>query len=88
MLFKDMGDKIQNRSAVAFLNGETLWHMHKPLPDTCKLEFLHYKIANPTSVNKVFWRTCSFILGGVISAAFKDNIELKLHSFPSPNGTC
>lgn len=74
------------RSAVALLNSNTLWHMHKPLPDACNLQFLHYNIPQPTLVNKAFWRTCCFILGAVVSNAFKDKISLQLHSFPSPNG--
>lgn len=81
-----MGDKFVDRSAVALLNKETLWHMHRPLPESCKLDFLHYQIANPAAVNKVFWRTCSFLLGAVVSDAFKDNVKIQLHSFPSPNG--
>lgn len=60
--------------------------MHKPIPDTCKLELLHYQIENPSLVNNTFWRSCSFILGAVVKDAFKDNINLHLHSFPSPNG--
>lgn len=37
------------------------------------------------AVNAAFWRSCSFLLGAVIDSAFKDNIELYLHSFPWPN---
>lgn len=74
------------RSALALLNGETLWHMHKPLPDSCRLHLLHYNIAQPATVNKAYWRTCSFLLGAVVSDAFKDNVEVQLHSFPSANG--
>lgn len=75
-----------NKAAVALLNGDTLWHMHKPIPDSCKLELLHFTIEQPALVNKAFWRTCSFILGAVASNAFKDNVNLQLHSFPSPIG--
>lgn len=82
----DLGEKITERSVVALLNGESLWHMHRPIPDACKLELLHYQIENPILVNKTFWRSCSFLLGAVITNAFKDNIKLYLHSFPSPNG--
>ncbi|KAF5280129.1 hypothetical protein FQA39_LY18131 [Lamprigera yunnana] len=81
---KHLGEIVANRSALAVVNGE-IWHMHKPLPDSCNLELLHYNIATPTHVNKAFWRTCSFILGGVINNAFKNNITMQLHSFPSPN---
>lgn len=82
----DLGDMYKNRSAVALLNGDTLWHMHKPLPDACTLQLLHYNIPQPAAVNKSFWRTCSFLLGAVINSAFKDNVDVQLHSFPSANG--
>lgn len=71
---------------MALLNGESLWHMHRPIPDACKLELLHYQIENPILVNKAFWRSCSFLLGAVVKNSFKDDIKLHLHSFPSPNG--
>nr|CAH7758061.1 unnamed protein product [Callosobruchus chinensis] len=82
---KHLGDKVRDKSVVALLNGETLWHMHRPLPDSCRLELLHYNIPNPSAVNKTFWRSCSFLLGAVISEAFKDSVNVQLHSFPSPN---
>lgn len=72
---------------MALLNNETLWHMHKPLPDSCNLQLLHYNIAQPASVNKIYWRTCSFLLGAVVNNAFKDSVDVQLHSFPSANGT-
>lgn len=76
---------VANRSAVALVNGETLWHMHKPLEDSCSLQLLHYNIPQPAVVNKAYWRTCSFLLGAVINNCFKDNVNVQLHSFPSPN---
>jgi len=82
---KHLGDKIRDRSAVALVDHKTLWHMHKPLSDSCVLEFLHYHMPNPSAVNKAFWRTCSFLLGAVASDAFKSDIQCHLHSFPSPN---
>lgn len=82
---KHLGDKIRDRSVVAVLNRKSLWHLHKPLPDSCLLEFLQYKSPNPSIANKIFWRTCSFLLGAVASNAFKSNVELHLHSFPVPN---
>ncbi|RZC42119.1 39S ribosomal protein L39, mitochondrial [Asbolus verrucosus] len=82
---KHLGETIADRSAVALLNNDTLWHMHKPLPDSCKLQFLHYNIPQPALVNKIFWRTCSFLLGAVANSAFKDDVKVQLHSFPSPN---
>lgn len=82
----DLGEKFRERAVVALLNGESLWHMHRPIPDSCKLELLHYLIENPLLVNKTFWRSCSFLLGAVLTNAFKDSVKLHLHSFPSPNG--
>ncbi|XP_072387307.1 large ribosomal subunit protein mL39 [Diabrotica undecimpunctata] len=82
---KHMGDTVRNKSVVGLLNGETLWHLHKPLPETCKLELLHYHSPNPILVNKTFWRSCSFLMGAVALQAFKDNVRVCLHSFPSPN---
>lgn len=82
----DLGDTVRNKAVVALLNHETLWHMHKPLPASCTLELLHYHLPNPASVNKTFWRSCSFILGAVASNTFKNDVSLYLHSFPSPNG--
>lgn len=35
--------------------------------------------------HRVFWRSCSFILGAVLQSCFKDEANLHLHSFPSPN---
>ncbi|KAJ8925277.1 hypothetical protein NQ315_009105 [Exocentrus adspersus] len=82
---KHLGDSVRKKAVVALLNDESLWHMHKPLPGPCKLKFLHYHLPNPASVNKTFWRSCSFLLGAAISNAFKDDIQIVLHSFPSPN---
>lgn len=85
-IFIDINEKVMNNAAVALVNNEVLWHMHKPLPDSCKLEFLHYNHPQPGGVNKAFWRTCSFLLGAVASQAFKDKVDVQLHSFPIPNG--
>ncbi|KAK9890969.1 hypothetical protein WA026_013306 [Henosepilachna vigintioctopunctata] len=82
---RHLGENVCRRSAVALIDQTTLWHMHKPLPDSCRLELLHYHIPQPSLVNKIYWRTCSFLLGALVNDAFKDNIEVKLHSFPSPN---
>lgn len=82
----DLGEKVVKKAAVAILNNDTIWHMHKPLPESCKVDFLHYNIPQPAAVNKAFWRTCSFMLGAVVAHSFKDNVKVLLHSFPSPNG--
>ena len=73
---------------VAEVNGE-LWDMHRPLEVDCSLKLFHFKeniSQQAFLVNKVFWRSCSFILGAVIENAFQDNVSVVLHSFPSANG--
>lgn len=82
----DINQWICNRSVLALVNDSKLWDMHRPLVDDCTLRFLHFQDDDPFHVNKAFWRSCSFLLGAVIESAFKDNIEVTLHSFPSPNG--
>lgn len=37
------------------------------------------------STCSAFWRSCSFMLGAALSNVFKDNVDVQLHSFPSPN---
>uniref|UniRef100_A0A1L8DS18 Large ribosomal subunit protein mL39 n=2 Tax=Nyssomyia neivai TaxID=330878 RepID=A0A1L8DS18_9DIPT len=73
------------RSALALIDGNTPWDMHRPLPDSCTLQLLTFTSPDPHAVNRAFWRTCSFLLGAVLSSTFKDIAQLQLHSFPSPN---
>lgn len=76
------------QSIVAEVNGE-LWDMHRPLTTDCSLRFINMKVADQHQaalVNKVFWRSCSFLLGAVIENAFKEGVNATLHSFPSANG--
>jgi large subunit ribosomal protein L39 len=40
---------------------------------------------DPNAVNKAFWRSCSFLLGAVMTRTFKESAGLFLHSFPYPN---
>jgi large subunit ribosomal protein L39 len=40
---------------------------------------------DPQAVNRVFWRSCSFLLGAVMQKTFKEDSGLFLHSFPRPN---
>lgn len=80
-----MSEMLMNRSVLALLDGTTLWDMHRPLKANCQLELLHFKIADPYHVNKAFWRSCSILLGAMAENSFKDNVRVKLHSFPSPN---
>ncbi|XP_061723800.1 large ribosomal subunit protein mL39 [Cydia pomonella] len=72
-------------SALALLDGAVHWDMHRPLTENCTLEFQTYNSAEPHHVNKAFWRTCSFLLGAVATRAFKDKVEVNLHSFPGPD---
>ena len=53
-----------NRSALAKVNG-TLWDMHKPLEEESTIELLHFHADDPFHVNRVFWRSCSFMLGKI-----------------------
>lgn len=59
--------------------------MHRPLTSSCTLQFLNFFSPDPHIVNKAFWRTCSFLLGAALKNAFRDEANLILHSFPSPN---
>lgn len=81
-----MYEMLVRRSALALINGEKYWDMHRPLDADCELQLLHFQDEYPAQVNKAYWRTCSFMLGSVLSNAFKENIEIILHSFPKPNG--
>ncbi|XP_048000898.1 39S ribosomal protein L39, mitochondrial [Leguminivora glycinivorella] len=72
-------------SALALIDGAVHWDMHRPLTENCTLEFQSYNSAEPQQVNKAFWRSCSFLLGAVATRAFKDKVEVKLHSFPGPD---
>nr|CAG4638608.1 EOG090X0A3R [Cyclestheria hislopi] len=82
-----MSELLTTRSVVAEVNGE-LWDMHRPLESDCTLKLLHMKtddVHHAALVNKTFWRSCSFLMGAVIERAFKDDIHVLLHSFPSAN---
>ncbi|KAL1128924.1 hypothetical protein AAG570_013458, partial [Ranatra chinensis] len=72
-------------SALALVNKNFLWDMHRALDSDCELQFLKFTDSDPFYVNKAFWRTCSFLLGAVIQEAFSSHITVTLHSFPSPN---
>ncbi|XP_023948035.2 39S ribosomal protein L39, mitochondrial [Bicyclus anynana] len=72
-------------SALALLDGTLHWDMHRPLTESCTLEFQSFNIAEPQQVNKAFWRTCSLLLGACASVAFKSTVPVALHSFPGPD---
>lgn len=70
---------------IALVDNKVLWDMHRPLKDSCTLQLLNFRMKDPYAVNKVFWRSCSFLLGAVMQRTFKENAGLFLHSFPYPN---
>ncbi|XP_030375453.1 39S ribosomal protein L39, mitochondrial [Scaptodrosophila lebanonensis] len=80
-----LSEGICKRSALALIDGSVPWDMHRPLPESCTLQLLHFFVAEPHLVNKAFWRSCSFMLGAALSRIFKTEARLQLHSFPSPN---
>ena len=72
------------RSIIAKVDGQ-IWDMHRPLENNCKLTFHHFNEQETYEVNKAFWRSCSFLLGKVITNSFKEEIPIYLHSWPKPN---
>lgn len=78
-----MHEVLCQRSVLAEVNGQ-LWDMHRPLTENCELKLINFQ-NNSTTLNKVFWRSCSFMLGMVIERAFKDDHFVDLHSWPKPN---
>jgi len=73
------------KSVVALIDSHTPWDMHSPLQESCTLQLLRFTDADPSLANKTFWRSCSFMLGAVLSKIFKEEVKVHLHSFPSPN---
>lgn len=82
----DMYEMLVRRSALALIDGRKLWDMHRPLENDCELELLSFQDENPSHANRALWRTCSLMLGSVITNAFKDHINVNLHSYPRPDG--
>lgn len=75
------------RSGLALIDGTHLWDMHRPLESDCEIDFMHAQyLPDPYHFNRAYWRSCSLILGAVITRAFREDIQPTLHSFPSPNG--
>lgn len=79
-----ISEGVATLSALAQVNGIP-WDMHKPFDADCEVRLSTMRTPNNRSVNNAFWRTCAFMLGGVIDSAFKDNITCHLHSFTAPN---
>ncbi|XP_017483218.1 PREDICTED: 39S ribosomal protein L39, mitochondrial-like [Rhagoletis zephyria] len=73
------------RSALALIDGNVPWDVHRPLTESCTLQLLNFTVADPHLINKAFWRTCSFMLGAALENSFTDEAQLQLHSFPTPN---
>ena len=73
-----------NRSVVADIDGR-LVDMHSPLHESCKLRLRHFYEEDVKLVNKVYWRSCSFLLGWCVATAFRADQQVNLHSFPTPN---
>ncbi|KAG5673734.1 hypothetical protein PVAND_003754 [Polypedilum vanderplanki] len=71
-------------SAVAVVNGHQ-WDLHRPLKESCTLQLVNFRSKDTIGVNQAFWRTCSFVLGGVLETVFKDDSGIYLHSFPKPD---
>lgn len=63
----------------------TYWDMHRALPDNCRLRFRHFREKQVGLINKVYWRSCSFVMGMAIRMAFKQDIKVALHSWPKPD---
>lgn len=79
---KHIDQLITDRSVVALIDDKTFWDMSRPLTGDCTLRFKHFMEPNPLFVNKTFWKSCSLMMGSVIERAFKDTVDLRLHSWP------
>ncbi|XP_012058696.1 PREDICTED: 39S ribosomal protein L39, mitochondrial [Atta cephalotes] len=83
---RHISESVAKMSAIALVDNQ-VWDMHRPFTGDCELQLTTMQSPRIRMVNYAFWRTCSFILGAVADSAFKDNINLHLHSFPIPNIT-
>lgn len=61
------GQLFVERSVYAKVNNQ-LWDMNRPLENDCELTLHHFREEDSTQANRVFWRSCSFLLGKVISS--------------------
>ena len=61
------------------------WDMSRPLEKDCRIRFRHFTDDNVSEVNKIYWRSCSFVLGMAVRVAFKDGIQVMPHSWPKPD---
>lgn len=83
----ELVDETTNKEVTVVTKEEkpVYWDMHRPLEDNCRIKFRHFAEKNVGEVNKVYWRSCSFVLGMAIRLAFKDEIKVLLHSWPKPD---
>jgi len=61
------------------------WDMHRPIEDSCRIKFRHFAEKDVGELNKIYWRSCAFVLGMAIRLAFKEEVKVLLHSWPKPN---
>ena len=83
--FSDLSETLVEHSALSIVDGRP-WDMHRPLEGDCELQLKSFHDLDPFHVNKAFWRSCSFLLGYACESVFGENVPIKLHSFPPPNG--
>lgn len=80
---RHISESVAKMSAVALVDNH-VWDMHKPFTGDCELQLVTMQSPRIPTVNYAFWRTCSLILGAVVDSAFKDHVNVHLHSFPVP----
>lgn len=52
LFFLDISESHCNRSALALIDGNIAWDMHRPLEDSCTIQLLNFQIADPHIVNR------------------------------------
>ncbi|XP_011699390.1 PREDICTED: 39S ribosomal protein L39, mitochondrial [Wasmannia auropunctata] len=80
---RHISEDVAKTSAIALVDGQ-VWDMHRPFTGDCELQLVTMQNPRVRAVNYAFWRTCSLALGAVADSAFKDNVNVHLHSFPIP----
>ncbi|XP_011168917.1 39S ribosomal protein L39, mitochondrial [Solenopsis invicta] len=80
---RHISESVAKMSAIASVNDQ-VWDMHRPFTGNCELQLMTMQSPRLRQINSAFWRTCSLILGAVADSAFKDNVNVHLHSFPIP----
>lgn len=80
---RHISENVAKTAAIALVDGR-IWDMHRPFTGDCELNLVTMQSPKTGAVNYAFWRTCSLILGAVAESAFKDHVDVHLHSFPVP----